>query len=549
MTAPWKIESLIELVRRRYPEWQDFTHPPFVKDEITSKQGAISKAAELLNKPALDTLMARGEFDEFMERLDKITRDNNLLWRNVPSAGDTAVLLHPDLHKPTFCTHIRNLLHGDRASPERLQTFSNYLTEQNLPNKWPFPTYLLFICHPDSEMFVKPRTAAWLLKFMGSPFMGRAKAVIGPPDGNTYHALLKTANLLREALAPFGARDMVDVQSFIWVCAQESKTSTGHLDAKGQIELDVPPTIPASHTHYEISAAPVFLQEKDTMDSYLPQAHPAYSSDDCAQETGIEVAEIDRWIRAIHRKGQAVFYGPPGTGKTFVAGKVAQQLVSAGNGVLELVQFHPAYAYEDFMQGIRPLTHPNNQLTYELVPGRFLQFCEQAQQRSGISVLIIDEINRANLAAVFGELMYLLEYREATVPLAAGGAFHIPANARILGTMNTADRSIALVDHALRRRFAFVHLGPNTAVLRHYHTQTGYNPNKLITILERLNRTIADPHYLVGHSYFLHPDLPTQLPDIWQMEIEPYLEEYFFDQPNQVDAFRWSQIRKQLEQN
>ncbi len=547
MTAPWKIDSLIELMRRRYPGWQDFTHPPFVKDEIAYKQATINKAAELLNKSALDALIANGDFDEFVERVDKIARDNNLLWRNVPSAGDTAVLTHPTLDKPTFCTQIRNLLYGDRPTPERINTFSSYLTQHKLPNKWPFPTYLLFICHPKSEMFIKPRTAEWLLKFMGSSVMSTQR-IISPPNGRMYAEILKLAHSLREELEQFGVRDMVDVQSLIWVCAREGKGVTGRLDAKGQVDLDIPPTIPTTQTHYEISTAPAFVRESGSLlDEYMPQTHPAYSLDDCAQETGLDTNDISRWVRAIHRKGQAIFYGPPGTGKTFVAGKVAQHLVSESDGLLELVQFHPAYAYEDFMQGIRPLTQTAGQLTYQLVPGRFLQFCEQAQQRSGTCVLIIDEINRANLASVFGELMYLLEYRDASIPLAGGGIFHIPANVRILGTMNTADRSIALVDHALRRRFAFVHLGPNTAVLRHYHTRTSFNPDPLITILDRLNRTIDDPHYFVGHSYFLHPDLPTQLPDIWQMEIEPYLEEYFFDQPNQVDTFRWAKIRKSLE--
>ncbi|KAA3658708.1 MAG: AAA family ATPase, partial [Chloroflexi bacterium] len=526
---------------RRYPEWQDFTHPQFVKDEIAYKQATISKAAELLSKSAVNALIAKGEFDEFVERVDKIARDNNMLWRNVPSAGDTAVFTHPSLDKPTFCTQIRNLLYGDRPTPERLNTFSSYLTQQKLPNKWPLPTYLLFICHPDREMFIKPRTAEWLLKFMGSP-----QRIVSPPNGQTYADVKRISNSLYESLGEFGVRDMVDVQSFIWVCAREGKGVTGRLNAKGQVDLDIPPTTPTKQTHYEMSATPAFIQESNTMDEYILQKHPAYSLDDCVNDTGIDADEISRWIRAIHRKGQAIFYGPPGTSKTFVASKVAQHLVNEGDGLLELVQFHPAYAYEDFIQGIRPLTL-TNQLTYQLVPGRFLQFCQKAQQRTGICILIIDEINRANLASVFGELMYLLEYREASIPLAGGGTFHIPANVRILGTMNTADRSIALVDHALRRRFAFVHLGPNMAVLHHYHKNTNFNPAPLITILDRLNRTINDPHYLVGHSYFLHPDLSIQLPDIWQMEIEPYLEEYFFDQPNQVDAFRWAKIRKQVE--
>src|SRR5690606_11871441 len=128
----------------------------------------------------------------------------------------------------------------------------------------------------------------------------------------------------------------------------------------------------------------------------------------------------------------------------------------------------PSYAYEDFMQGIRPQSK-DGRLEYPLVPGRFLDFCERARSRDGRCVLVIDEINRADLSRVFGELMYLLEYRDREVPLSGGQRFSIPSNVRIIGTMNTADRSIALVDYALRRRFAFLRLSPNFHVLRRYH--------------------------------------------------------------------------------
>ena len=112
--------------------------------------------------------------------------------------------------------------------------------------------------------------------------------------------------------------------------------------------------------------------------------------------------------------------------------------------------------------------------------------------------------------------------------------------------MNTADRSIALVDHALRRRFAFIHLQPNMDVLRGFHKQTDFDPTGLITILKRVNEAIGDPHYHIGHSFFLHKQLRTNCADIWQMEIEPYLEEYFFNQPDQVERFRWSAIEAQV---
>jgi AAA domain (dynein-related subfamily) len=275
-------------------------------------------------------------------------------------------------------------------------------------------------------------------------------------------------------------------------------------------------------------------------------APPIYSLTQCAAETSMAEAILARWVRAIERKGQAILYGPPGTGKTYLAERLARHVIGGGDGFVDLVQFHPAYAYEDFIQGLRPQATANGGLDYPLVPGRFLEFCHKAQSRTGRCVLIIDEINRANLSRVFGELMYLLEYRDQAVPLAGGGSLRIPANVRLIGTMNTADRSIALVDHALRCRFAFIALYPQYDILRHYHARTRFPIDPLVSVLERLNAQIDDPHYAIGITFFLRQDLHEQLEDIWGMEIEPYLEEYFFDQPDTVAAFRWERIHAEV---
>jgi len=146
-------------------------------------------------------------------------------------------------------------------------------------------------------------------------------------------------------------------------------------------------------------------------------------------------------------------------------------------------------------------------------------------------------------------LMYLLEYRDEAIPLAGGGLFRIPGNVRVIGTMNTADRSIALVDHALRRRFAFLPIFPNYEVLRKFHQNhhTGFPIDDLIAILENLNSNfINNQHYEIGISYFMTQSLKTEIEDIWRMEIQPYLDEYFFDQPASALAFRWEKIRDKL---
>ncbi|MEG5057546.1 AAA family ATPase [Microcoleus sp. A2-C5] len=293
---------------------------------------------------------------------------------------------------------------------------------------------------------------------------------------------------------------------------------------------------------------PIILSEY--LSVYEKEFNPVYQLEEISETTGFQTTQLTQWIHTINRKGQTIIQGPPGTGKTFLAQKLAQHLIGGGDGFSDTIQFHPAYTYEDFIQGIRPQSQ-DGQLTYPIVPGRFLEFCEKAEACEDICVLIIDEINRANLSQVFGELMYLLDDRPDTerfITLASGKQFRIPTNVRIIGTMNTADRSIALVDNALRRRFAFISLSPNYELLQNYHhrEQTGFLVDQLIGILENINRTINNKHYELGISFFLTKTLAEDIQDIWQMEIEPYLEEYFFDNQAKMNDFLWDKIKKKL---
>lgn len=282
-----------------------------------------------------------------------------------------------------------------------------------------------------------------------------------------------------------------------------------------------------------------------------PQESPTersnYDIQDFVSETGIAQEIAKSWLRRLKRKMHVVFQGSPGTGKTFVAERLAKLLASSTNGTVDLVQFHPAYTYEDFIQGLRPVPAQNG-YSFKLEPGRFLEFCRKAEPLSpSPCILIIDELNRGNPPRIFGELMYLLEYRDKSIPLAAGGEpFRIPKNVYLIGTMNTADRSIALVDHAFRRRFSFVRLKPDLDVLRSSLLKKGLPAESLVNVIRKVNATIDDQDYEVGISFFMKEGdrLKENIQDIWESEIEPYLEEYFYDQPGKVEPFRWATVSK-----
>lgn len=273
---------------------------------------------------------------------------------------------------------------------------------------------------------------------------------------------------------------------------------------------------------------------------------PTYSLTECAVATGFQESDLVRWTRTLTRKKQIILYGPSGTGKTYLAHHLARHLTGGTDGFWNIVQFHPSYAYEDFVQGLRPQTTESGGARFVMQAGRFLEFCRRAGRVTGPAVLIIDEINRANLTRVFGELMYLLEYREAEALLSgSGAAFRIPSNVHLIGTMNTADRSTSLLDRALRRRFAFIRLGPDYQIIQHFHQRhaTGFPVDSLVDLLKQINQTINDPDRAVGITYFLRAALAEELEDIWQLEIEPHLEDLLFDRPETVERFRWENVQ------
>ncbi|HZF92155.1 AAA family ATPase [Streptomyces sp.] len=236
---------------------------------------------------------------------------------------------------------------------------------------------------------------------------------------------------------------------------------------------------------------------------------------------------------------QLIFYGPPGTGKTYLALHIAEHLAGDRRAV-KLVQFHPSYSYEDFIAGYRPVQQTGGPaqgtLGFELREGPFLDLVAAAKNNPGTPhFLIVDEINRANLAKVFGELYFVLEYRTRPVDLLYKGEFTMPSNVFIIGTMNTADRSIALVDAAMRRRFAFLPLHPDDEptrdLLAAWIAREHPDSEEDVAALHRtLNARIEDKDFKIGPSYLMRDSVYREggLERVWRTSILPLLEEHHY---------------------
>lgn len=276
----------------------------------------------------------------------------------------------------------------------------------------------------------------------------------------------------------------------------------------------------------------------------------AYTKSDFLDEVYMTEKRYENLVAVLRNKKNIILQGAPGVGKTFAARRLAWSVMGEkDDSRIEFVQFHQNYSYEDFMMGYKPVEDG-----FELKYGIFYRFCQKAaNQPDKEFFFIIDEINRGNMSKIFGELLMLIEkdYRGTKATLAYNGlSFSVPKNLYIIGMMNTADRSLAMIDYALRRRFSFFEVEPGFDSEGFIHYQNELNSetlNELVSKVKDLNREIASDKSLgkgfcIGHSYFCGRDVCTDewLHSIVDYDILPMLSEYWFDDTNKLQ--RWENI-------
>lgn len=276
----------------------------------------------------------------------------------------------------------------------------------------------------------------------------------------------------------------------------------------------------------------------------------AYTKSTFLGEVYMTEKRYDNLVAVLRNKKNIILQGAPGVGKTFAARRLAWSMMGEkDNGRIELVQFHQNYSYEDFMMGYKPVDDG-----FELKYGIFFRFCQKAaNQPDKDFFFIIDEINRGNMSKIFGELLMLIEkdYRGTKATLAYNGlSFAVPKNLYIIGMMNTADRSLAMIDYALRRRFSFFEMEPgfdSEGFIRYQNSLNSETLNELVNKVKDLNQAISHDKSLgkgfcIGHSYFCGRDVCTEewLHSIVDYDILPMLREYWFDDNSKLQS--WENI-------
>ena len=277
-------------------------------------------------------------------------------------------------------------------------------------------------------------------------------------------------------------------------------------------------------------------------------AMESYSQENFLSEVFMASEKYDSLVRMLKIKKNIILQGAPGVGKTFAARRLAYSIMGVkDDSRIEFVQFHQNYSYEDFVMGYKP-----NENGFELKKGIFYSFCQKAASTPDKDYFfIIDEINRGNMSKIFGELLMLIEkdYRGTPLTLAYNGLpFHVPKNLHIIGMMNTADRSLAMIDYALRRRFSFFDMEPgfdSDGFKKYQHDLSSEKLDRLVAELKSLNNAIVEDKSLgkgfcIGHSYLCGEEICTDewLQGVVEYDILPMLAEYWFDELDKYEEWK-----------
>ena len=325
-------------------------------------------------------------------------------------------------------------------------------------------------------------------------------------------------------------------------------TNKGEWEHPGQAVMKTLTDI-TSYTDYVEKLNALF--EDDTVEEIeeVEIQYPVYTEEDFWDEVYMNETDYQILVNLLKNKKNIILQGAPGVGKTFAAKRLAYSMMGVKDSSrVTMVQFHQSYSYEDFIMGFRPAS-----TGFELKKGPFYSFCKKVETDiENDYFFIIDEINRGNLSKIFGELFMLIENDKRRVSLRllySDEKFSVPANVYIIGMMNTADRSLALLDYALRRRFAFFEFSPafQTEGFRAYReAKSNRKFDKLIAAIEKLNVAIENDDTLgkgfrIGHSYFC---TERKIDDMWlnaviTYEIIPLLNEYWFDEPSKVRDWKY----------
>lgn len=540
-----------------FPDYRDRIFSSAERDKILLSFSGISKRElKQLKEREIDDELQRVrkklETEYQTDQLDWYYPPLNALWRNTSNEGETSDdRVFPVLTRFLKQSNTGELTTGDYPHLHdqltmRISfgqgntahvTWIGFLAEGQSPTKGIYPVYLYY-------------------KADNILILARGVSATNPPDLNWEGGELVSVNdYFKEN---FGKSAIRYGESYIY----EVYDLNEELD-EARVEADLAMLLGEYKGFLSVdevrSPSSTYQVEPIEQKTETPQVLKSLSVDEAMEGVFIAKFQVQQILSLLKAKKNVVLQGPPGVGKTYVSKCLAYALMEEkAPDRVAMVQFHQSYSYEDFIQGYRP-----GDAGFALQNGLFYQFCRKAAaDTSRPYVFIIDEINRGNLSKIFGELMMLIESdkrgRDWQMPLTysknINETFYVPENVYLIGLMNTADRSLSMVDYALRRRFAFVNLDPafvSEGFSRHLDSLGASEGmvSKIIAKMNSLNERIASDTaslgkgFCIGHSFFCSAPASGVFDDahfaqIIEYEIAPLLEEYWFDDPKTIEQIK-----------